>query len=142
MRESIIWLHDYALSINHPVFTIAPDNSRILYIWDNEYLKAENYSLKRLVFIYETLCSLPIEIFHGDTRSLLRQLDIATIYIPATPNILLQKIISDLAKTKNVIVVPEEPFVVLKNNKEFTRFFSYWSQAKSSAFTPNVSRTK
>lgn len=141
MSESIIWLHDSALRLTHPVFKTAPENSKRIYIWDDEYLKSENYSLKRLVFIYETVCSLEVEIIRGDTKSILSQFD-SKIYVAATPNITLQTIISDFAKTKSVIVVPEEQFVVIKSNKEFSRFFNYWSQAKNSVFTPDFGETK
>ena len=55
-----IWLHEDMLSTAHPVFEQADfKNEKPLsfFIWDQEYFKAQNYSLKRLVFLYETLCA-------------------------------------------------------------------------------------
>jgi hypothetical protein len=138
MTKSIIWLHDSALLLTHPVFKAARGDAKVIYIWDDEYFKAENYSLKRLVFIYETLCEMPVEIIRGDTLSTLLGFDVVTIYIPATTNTYLQRIVSELAKSRDVNVINEAPFVVLKNNKEFRRFFSYWNQIAESAFTPNT----
>ena len=55
MRNSLIWIHEDALRITHPVFKLAPNGTEALFVWDNPYFQKLDYSLKRLVFIYESL---------------------------------------------------------------------------------------
>ena len=137
MSGAIVWLHEDALRITHPVITAAQKGSRIIHIWDDAYLQAAGYSLKRLVFLYETLCELPLEIIHGNTFDMLQQLDAVEIYIPASVNPFIQEIAGRLSKNRKVILVAEEPFVTLKNQQDFTRFFSYWKKAEKTAFLKN-----
>ena len=70
MTKTLFWFHDKALS--HAALTAVSPESRALYIWDDTYFKTRGYSLKRLVFIYETLCEMDIEIIKGDTQKVLR----------------------------------------------------------------------
>ena len=134
MADSIVWLHEDALRITHPAVKAAPNGTCVIYIWDDTYLQAAGYSLKRLVFLYETLCAMPLQIHQGDTVKTLKALDSANLYVPATLNPSLQEIIRVVSLEKNVRVIPEEPFVTLNDPKDFTRFFSYWKKAEKTAF--------
>ena len=123
MAKSIIWLHEDAMRISHPVFRAAPAGARVVYIWDDAYLRARRYSLKRLVFMYETLCAMPIEILRGDMATILTNLDVADIYVPSSTNPTIRKTIAALSVQKNTKVVADEPFACIATPRDFTRFF-------------------
>ena len=134
MVEAIIWLHEDALRSTHPVCAAAPKGARIIHIWDDAYLQAAHYSLKRLVFIYESLCELPLEIIHGNTLDILQQCHADAIYIPASANPFIQKVAGTLSQCKAVTVIADEPFVTIKHPNDFTRFFSYWKKVEKTVF--------
>jgi hypothetical protein len=137
MAEPIIWLHEDALRITHPVFTAAPQGTRVIHIWDDSYLRNASYSLKRLVFIYETLSALPLEILRGDTLEVLRECNASMLYVPATINPAFKTIIDAVSREIQVRLVADEPFVTLAKPKDYTRFFQYWGKAEKSAFLKN-----
>jgi hypothetical protein len=128
--NSIVWLHDDCLRINHPVFLIAPNDSSIIYIWDNNYLKDANYSFKRLVFLYETLCELPLKIIFGDTLVTLSDCINTNIFTPSTNNLFYLEIIKQVDLIKNLTVVPDNMFVDIDINEDFQRFSQYWKKAR------------
>lgn len=137
MTQSIIWLHDEALRLTHPVFSAAPLNTKAIFIWDDTYLKSTGYSLKRLLFIYETLSTLPIDIIHGDTLATLKLLATSSLYVPYSHNSFIQNVLSELSALMQVHIIQDEPFVTISKEKNFTRFFQYWKNAEQSAFTVN-----
>ena len=67
MSKEIIWVHEKALNSN--LLADIDDNKKALFIWDNSYFQSRSYTLKRLVFIYETLCQLPVEIIQAIPRT-------------------------------------------------------------------------
>ncbi len=136
MNNSLIWLHEDALRITHPVFRMAPPDTPVMFIWDDNYLRVADYSFKRLVFLYESLCELSIPIVRGETLGVLSQHPSKTVYVPTTPNPWVSGICRKLTH-KEVNFVPEEPFAILKRDGEFRRFFHYWSKAERSAFLQN-----
>jgi hypothetical protein len=137
MTQSIIWLHDEALRVTHPVFSAAPLGTKAVFIWDDTYLKSTEYSLKRLLFIYETLCTLSIDIIHGDTLTTLKLLGAFSLYVPNSQNYFIQNIISELSAVMEVHTIQDEPFVSMSKIKNFTRFFQYWKHAEQTAFMVN-----
>lgn len=137
MNAPLIWLHEESLRIMHPACNAAPNGTRAIYVWDDDYFRQANYSLKRLVFIYETLCELPIEIIHGNTLEVLRGFGPSTLYVPETNNPLITDIITVLKSALPVQIVENEAFAVVKNPTDFRRFFHYWKKAEKSAFLKN-----
>jgi hypothetical protein len=137
MNDALIWLHEDALRASHPIFATAPSHCEVAFIWDDAYLRAANYSLKRLVFLYETLCELPIVILRGDALEILSNHEAKQLYVPTSPNPWIQSVCERVAENKTVIRVADEPFVRLKTNADFRRFFQYWSRAEKSALLRN-----
>jgi len=138
MTQSLIWLHGDALRRNHPVFEKAPTECDAVYIWDNAYLQQTLYSLKRLIFLYETLCELEVEIVKSDMDYYLQTHPAQTIYMPSSPDPLLKKIAQRLAQEKNLVLVAEEAFVNIELSYQCRRFFHYWSKAEKTAFKHNA----
>ncbi len=134
---ALVWLHEDALRQDHPVFSAAGDAGLSCFVWDANYLQEMDYSFKRLVFIYETLCELPLTILHGSTVETLiglaQQHDCETIYVPATPNPAIKKIISEIQQQIPVAVIDDTPFISLDKEPDIKRFFRYWNKAKKLA---------
>ena len=137
MNNQLILLHEEALSISHPVFGAAPKGTKAIYIWDENYFKQTNYSLKRLVFIYESLCELPIEIIYGDVIDIVKELELEKIFIPTTNNYMIKDLINKIKLIASVELVDSKPFVNIDNSIEFRRFFQYWNKAEKIAFNLN-----
>ena len=137
MKAPLILLHEEALRITHPMFAVAPLGTHAIYVWDDEYWKQVQYSLKRLVFIYETLCAMPIEIIHGNAGDIVDELSPSILYVPATSNPYILAIHHDLQAHVTLERVEDEPFAMINHSKSFLRFFQYWKQAKETVFIRN-----
>ena len=135
--KTLVWIHEDALRADHPAILQAGKDAELYFIWDDHYLQTMDYSFKRLTFIYETLCELPLRICKGDTLQTLSALMDDTqaecIYIPATPNPELKRRIQQLAVKYNITVVEDIPFVTLPGDPDIKRFFRYWNKAKKVA---------
>lgn len=137
MQQPLILLHEESLRITHPVFNAAPKNTRVIYVWDDAYVKRTEYSLKRFVFIYETLCELDVDILRGDMQDILQEINPSVVYIPYTNNPLLLELIDSIGEIVSIEIVADEPFVTLKKPLQAKRFFQYWSKAEKTAFLDN-----
>jgi hypothetical protein len=137
MNAPLIWLHEEALRLSHPVFKAVPNGTKAIYVWDGAYFRQANYSLKRLIFIYETLCELPIDVIRGNTLDVICKLTESTLYIPASNNPLIAEIINDVKTNVPVQIIEDETFAFIKKPREFRRFFQYWNKAEKTAFLQN-----
>ena len=137
MNQPLIWLHEEALRSTHPVFTAAPKGTKAIFIWDDEYLRQLDYSLKRLVFIYETLCDLPIDILRGDTVSIIKETAPSLLYIPETNKPHLISIVGNLKSVATIEMIQDETFVTMTKSSDLKRFFPYWNAAQKTAFEKN-----
>lgn len=137
MNAPLILLHPEALRGTHPVFQAAPLGTAAIFVWDDAYWRAANYSLKRLIFIYETLCELPVTILHGTVEEVVKAYAPSMLYVPATHNPLLAAEITRLAQLAPLQWVADEPFVVMQFKGEMRRFFPYWKKAERKAFLPH-----
>jgi len=129
----IIWVHEDALRDDHPV-RAAASNARAVFIWDEDYFRAQNYSAKRLIFIAECLADMNVDVFKGETKEVLRQLsDGAEIFTAATPNPEYLKIIDAL----NIHVSDDIPLARIDPHADLGRFFRYWKKAGKSVMGHN-----
>jgi len=131
-NDALIWLHEYSLRLptKLPLSVTSEQPKIYCFIWDDAYLRQQNYSLKRLVFIYESLTQLPINIFQGDTINILQQRPEKEIYIESTSYPPLQEKIKTLEEYKTVKIIPAETWVNIPANKKYQRFFQYWKNAE------------
>jgi len=137
MNEPLIWLHEEALRAAHPVFSAAPQGTRAVFVWDDRYLQKLDYSLKRLVFIYETLCELPLDILSGDTIAVFKELSPSRLFVPASTKPHLITLIDQLTSVAPTQVISDETFVTIRQTQEFKRFFKYWNFAQTTVFQKN-----
>lgn len=138
--STLIWLHEDALRATHPLFDDAPD-APACFIWDDAYMSAMGYGLKRRVFIYESLLDLPVEIYQGDTqatlRALLAEYDADCLVTGKTPNPRLKDICTNLRADFAVRPIADTAFVQMDAPPDLRRFFKYWNKAKKKAFMPD-----
>jgi hypothetical protein len=134
--SALIWLHEDCLRAGHNLFAHAPDG-RAVFIWDDAHMTAMHYGLKRRVFIYETLCQLPVEIYVGGIAASLAQLagDGQDIITGKTPNPALKHIMQTLRQNRKVSAIADAPFVQMDSPPDLRRFFKYWNKAKKHAFS-------
>jgi hypothetical protein len=137
MNQPLIWLHEEALRTSHPVFKAAPQGTRAIFVWDDDYLQKLGYSLKRLVFVYETLCELPVDIIRGDTVSVIKELAPSQLYIPESHKPHIVQLINSLKVVTAVEIEQDDAFVQIPQTKDFKRFFKYWSLAEKTASLRN-----
>ena len=133
-KMQLLYIHDKGLGDNQPIFSRMTPNSRALFIWDDAYFKKRNYSLKRLVFIYETLISMPVEIVLGETSEIVNDLAPKKIITTYTADIELRRLMSETFKDFELELVYPKAFVHINDEFNFTRFFKYWNKAKKTAF--------
>ena len=132
MTHDIIWLHDKAL---HATPLIQPNEcSKSYYIWDEQYFRRRAYTLKRLVFIYETLCEMPVEVIKGNTIDVMNSLKPTRIKTWHTADTVVKDLIRQLSNHHTVDVLKPQPFVDVSETEDFKRFFKYWNKAKKTAF--------
>ena len=139
MADQLLLVHDKALRFGLDACEVS-ERFKAIHIWDDEYYRAQRYSLKRLVFIYETLLDLPLEIIHGKTLDILSEENFDDIVIPYSGDQALKNLFSKIEKIKTVHYLFETSFVNLDRTVEFKRFFKYWNQAKKTAFLINGDR--
>ena len=132
MIDTIIWLHDKGLSISHPLFELPNAGTPCFFIWDDGYFKQRAYSLKRLVFIYESLCEMPIQIVQGNTLEIFTEMRQQKIITPYTADTEINRLIKQLANSFAVETVRAKSFS-MAHNDDVKRFFKYWNKAKKTA---------
>lgn len=128
--SKLFWLHEDTLSL--------PDDGDGFFIWDDDYLQKIDYGFKKLVFIYETLCEMGIEVYKGPivetALKVMKDRGADTLHVYRTPNPRLQDMIDKLSDKTSVDVIKPTPFVVLDEDPDLKRFFRYWNKAKKDAF--------
>ena len=126
------WLHADGLNADW----IDPAGGPAVFVFDDRQLEAENWSLKRLGFVYECLLELPgVEIWRGPTAETLallaqeRHLD--SILTVRTPDPWLQAQAAILGE-RNIRVewITPEPLVALSGWVDLRRFSRYWRKAE------------
>ncbi len=134
MRESIVWIHEDALRSNHPAYQGLDLQVHGFFVWDEAYLRKANYGMKRLVFIYETLCEMGVPIYRGDTEevvtALIHKNQAQRLFVANTPNPELLHLIEVLSNHVSVVTTDDEPFVSFDREPKLKRFFGYWKKAK------------
>jgi len=121
--NSVVWVHDDAL--RH--WWGEPP---ALYVFDDEKLRLENWSLKRIGFVYECLLELPLEIRRGDpvaqVLAFQESHSAEAVMTMDSPDPRLREQMNRI----QAHVIPQEPFVLLTGKLDLKRFSRYWSKAE------------
>lgn len=134
MSNLIVLLHEKSLRIPITVVDRLKKDTKVIYVWDDEYYKNRGYSLKRLVFIYETISKLPVQILKGDTAQILTSLTPKKVLIPFTADTRLTKFSQNLSLSFNVEIIRDDLFCEGDFSFETKRFFKYWKKAEKTVF--------
>ena len=143
----LVWLHEGALRLTHPVFAAGGPDAATIFIWDRDRLAASHVGIKRQLFIYETLVemseSCSLDIHEGRTEEVLPRLaaqaGAGRVLVPSSPDPALRAEIGAIrhaAPDLEIVEIEETPFVTLANTPDLGRFFRYWNKARKSALRP------
>ena len=143
----LVWLHEGALRLTHPVFAAGGPDAATVFIWDRDRLAASHVGIKRQLFIYETLAEMSesrsLDIHEGRAEVLLPRLaaqaGAGRVLVPSSPDPALRAEIGAIRRTApdlEIVEIDETPFVTLANTPDLGRFFRYWNKAKKSALRP------
>lgn len=123
----IAWLHSDCLNAQWLRL-----GDQAVYVFDDAQLEANGWGLKRIMFLYETLLELPVEIHRGPIVPTLAALaqphgELTTV---DTPDPWLRERMEELRQTTRVDLVPAPEFVRLEGRVDLKRFSRYWSKAE------------
>ena len=139
MIRPAIRVHEDALSQSHPVFSAAKNVKAVLFIWDNEYFQSQGYTVKRLLFIYECLLEMDVQIIKGNTLEVLSDFCEGEIFTASTPNPYFLDIVEQMGeRSSKVTLVEDDPFSQIPQDEEMERFFRFWNKGRKSIMKPNA----
>ena len=143
----LVWLHEGALRLTHPVFAAGGPDAATIFIWDGDRLAASHVGIKRQLFIYETLAEMSesrsLDIHEGRAEEVLPRLaaqaGAGRVLVPSSPDLALRAEIGAIRRAVpdlEIVEIEETPFVTLANTPDLGRFFRYWNKARKSALRP------
>ncbi len=133
MTSELIWLHADCLSATNPAFRRYPEAAAI-FVFDEEEIEAEAWTLKRIQFLYECLLEIPADLARGNVAELIveRAKSSAAAKVvtvdSVNPSFALQK--AAIEKHVPVEVLPADSFVDLRGPVDLRRFSRYWKKAE------------
>lgn len=135
---SLVWIHEDAISLDHPVVSLAGETAHPVFIWDSTEHDRRDYTLKRRLFIYECAHDLDIPIYAGDPFEILTALaDGGPIYAARSADPYIRDILSDLKAEHDVKTVEGPQLAFVPEDTDTGRFFRFWNRVKKSALTPS-----
>lgn len=145
--KRLIWLHDEALALFGEQLLQADDV--LVFVWDKVYFQDKGWSLKRLVFLYESLLDLPypsLQVYQGDTLEVLMQLrqeyavDEIVTFAAIEPE--LNAIFQQLEKHCRLQIVDAPSLLKTPLQQVPKRFFKFWKQVETEVLGEKVASTR
>lgn len=137
MSDTLLWLHPDCLSARNPAFQKYPGQPA-LFVFDDEEIEAEAWSLKRIQFLYECLLEIPTEIRRGNVAE---EIVRTALEAGARKVVTVESVNPRFAVYKKAIetripveVVPAEPFVDFRGHLDLKRFSRYWKRVEPVVF--------
>ncbi len=134
--DVVLWIHGDAMSPYSPVLRAYP-TAPALWVWDDALLGDYQLSLKRLMFLYENLMELPVDIQRGEVVERLAAFAAAhgteTIVTNHSPSPRFDAIAFALEKRGlSLHIVFDDPFIIAAEDVTFDlkRFSRYWRKAE------------
>ena len=128
-----IWLHPDCLAADNPAYLKYP-KADALFVFDEDEIEAEEWSLKRIAFLYETLIELPAEIERGNVVARLLEKRPTKIVTVDSVNPRFPTYVKKLEAIVPVEVLPAVPFVHYRGNLDLKRFSRYWKRVEPIVF--------
>lgn len=130
---NVIWVHHDCLHRASPAYRAYPDAPSV-FVWDDERLRRDGWSMKRIGFIYECLLDLPVTIRRGDpvteVRRFMHEVKSSKVVTMATPDADL----TSQAKVLGAESLPCTPLISVKGRLDLARFSRYWRKAEPELF--------
>lgn len=131
--RAIVWLNDDALALDARLAAAAPA-APLVYVFDEKRLRELRWSLKRIVFVFESVLESGAAILRGPVVPTLAEFAAANgaerIVTRCSPDPWIKKSIE--ASALPALTVEAEPFVLLERRVDLRRFEPYWRSAKCS----------
>ncbi len=137
--NAIVWINPDCLSSENPALRRFPDVPAI-FVFDEPEIERTGMTLKRIVFQYECLLEMPVEIRKGDPVEHLlgfaRSHKAKRVITTESPDPRVAEIAEALGRTLRFDVLPLDPFLEIEPNITFDlkRFSRYWRTAERYAF--------
>ncbi|MBL8232417.1 MAG: hypothetical protein JNL98_28225 [Bryobacterales bacterium] len=135
--KPLVWVHADCMRRDAPFWAPHP-NSPAVFVFDDRQLQEDEWTLKRVAFLYECLLELPVDILRGDTveqlLAAMKQHACNSIVTAESPDPRIQAIVESLKKRTFVEVVEDVPFVDLHGPVDLRRFSRYWQKAQVKLF--------
>lgn len=140
MTDTIVWVHGDCLNPHNPALKAHPDTPAI-FVFDDAYLVEQKISLKRVMFMYESVLELPVTIRRGNVvesvLSFAKEHDAARVVTTESVsprfNSICDGIRKGLAAADRLEIMPVEPFVTFSGRLDLRRFSRYWSTIRDNA---------
>lgn len=136
-HETIVWLHEDSLSNEDPAWRACP-GAPCVFVWDDEILAEEQYSLKRVAFLYESAVETGAEIWRGETAQTL--IHVASLHqatrlaVTESVNPRFAEVLAKLRPRLRVQTFEPDAFVPRHVQADLRRFARFWKKAEPYAF--------
>jgi hypothetical protein len=131
--KTLVWLHPDCLSLEHPGL-LPYRGAEAVFVFDEGEIEAEQWSLKRIAFLYESLLELPVTIERGDVVERLLARDVERIVTVASVNPRFGEQVRQLERVRKVEVLPAVAFVDYRGSVDLKRFSRYWKRVEGVVF--------
>ncbi len=136
-HDAVVWVHGDCLSPRGPALRWAP-GAPAIWVWDDALVEEWRLSLKRLVFIYESLVELPVTIRRGDVAAevaaFAAEHGATRVLTAGSPSPRFRSIVEEVERAVPVEVLPVEPFLAYGGHLDLSRFAKYWRVAQRHAY--------
>ncbi|MCS6782569.1 MAG: hypothetical protein RMI89_07130 [Gloeomargarita sp. SKYBB_i_bin120] len=133
MPTPIVWVHGDSLSPTNPALAAYP-NAPAVWVWDDELLREWRISRKRIVFIYECLLELPVEIRRGhvvaEICAFAQEKGAQKVVTTSSPSPRFKQCCRELAQMLEVEVLSAPVLVPCTPDMDLQRFSRYWKVAE------------
>jgi len=139
--NTVVWVHGDGLSPTNPALIAFPDAPAI-FVFDDMLLHAYQLSLKRIVFLYECLLELPVDIRRGDVFDHLiafaRENDATRLVTTLSPAPRFRQLVEQLSVEIVVTVLDVPSLVDYDGQPDLRRFSRYWRDVQHAALKPTA----
>ena len=133
LTNPIVWVHEEALGPANPALEEHP-NAPALFVFDEQWIREQRISRKRLGFLYECCLELPVTIRKGNVVSevinFARRHGADGIVSSGAVDPRLQRVAAEIDRELPLWILDGEPFVDLPKPPRLGRFSRYWRDAE------------
>ena len=134
LSNPIVWVHEEALGPANPALEDCPQ-APALFVFDDDWIKAQSISRKRLGFLYECALELPLTLRRGDVvaevLAFAKRFDADGVVTSGAVDPRLNRYASRINRELPLWILDGDPFVELPRPPRLGRFSRYWREAEA-----------